>query len=545
MGIFVNGNYGLKNNIENTNVEKKDVVSGKISNLPEYVSALKEGSVFKGEILDIRNNVIKILLGSNDILNARTDGSVQLNIGDILNFKVENNTGASMLVKAMSVGNANANNMLLNALQSAEVPVNERNLTLVRELVDNGQPIDKNTVKTLVSNLNSFTELDVDTAVTMFKHDIPINATNVTQFNQYIEQNNKLVTSFDKMSDTIMDTVNEYIDNNGDEAGLKLLNDIAKAISGDENTDITTILSKDVNANISAGEATTTDNANNLLETKVQNATNEETAGKAEIIENAKVTENASNAGNVNLAEGEESDGKMLIKSESLPEQQTNMKVSPELLEHAKDELKKIIKENLFLDKEIFNKPDEDIKSEIENYYKEVDNKADKLLNLLENAGLNKSSLHENVSNVKGNLNFMNDLNNMALYMQIPVRFAENEAHGELYVLNRNRNKTKESDVITAFLHLDMESLGATDVHIRLEGEQLTTKFTLDDSISQDIVEEHLPELKKRLDEKGYTTTLLIEELEKEEVKASPFEQVLMLEEPKNFIKRYTFDVRA
>jgi len=212
-----------------------------------------------------------------------------------------------------------------------------------------------------------------------------------------------------------------------------------------------------------------------------------------------------------------------------------------------KDEITKLVKEKLLVDKDIFTKPENEIKEELEKYYKEVNDKTDKVLKTLENAGMEKSILHQNMNNVKSNISFMNDLNNMALYMQFPVKFNENEAHGELYVLNRNRGKKVEKDVLTAFLHLDMENLGATDVNIRLEKEQLTTKFTLEDTISQDIVEEHLPELQKRLEEKGYFATLLVEEISKDDdnVYQSPFEQVLALQEPKNIIKRYTLDVRA
>ncbi len=532
MSIFLNNNFGLKNNIENKPTEGKQIVSGKLSNLPEYISALKEGSVFKGEILDVRNTAIKILLGSNDVLNARTDGSVQLNIGDILNFRVEENTGLSMLVKAVSTGTANGNTMLLNALQSAEVPVNERNLGLVQELVDNGQPIDKNTIKTLVSNLNSVSELDTKTAVTMFKHDIPITKENVVQFNNYMQQNNKLMDSYNGMANDIINTLNEFTSKNPEGDVIEFTNTILQTITGDDGFDIINVM-KGLNQEsaVVAGEENVI-NGENIV------ADNAE--GNVIIKNNMEVENNASNQ----LTENMDDNAHISAKREDLPldnkfELQYNT-------ENFKEELKEIVKKNLFIDKEIFNKLENEIKEELEKYYKNIEHKTDKLMSILENAGMEKSVLHNTANNVKANLNFMNDLNNMALYMQLPVKFQENEAHGELYVLNRNRNKNKESDVLTAFIHLDMENLGATDVSIKLENDKLTTKFMIEDVVSQDIVEEHLHELKKRLDEKGYQTTLLIEELKNdEEEKKTPFEQVLLLEEPKNFIKRYTFDVRA
>lgn len=519
MSIFFNNNYGLKNNIDNVPNENKSVVAGKISNLPEYISALKEGSVFKGEILDVRNTAIKILLSSNDILNARTDGNVQLNIGDILNFKVESNTGMSMLVKAVSAGNTNGGlNMLMSALESANVPVNERNISLVKELVDNGQAIDKNTIKTLVSNLNNYSELDIKTAVTMFKHDIPITKDNVTQFNNFIESNNRLMDSFNNIPEDLSKTIIEFASNHTDAEVISFAKEILSTISGDENYNMeSVVLNEKTNDNM------------------LQNVQGQE----KQVVEHTDIT----------------TKNNVVIKSEHFIENNTNViennqiTKEPQLfnLDVFKNEITKLVKEKFFLDKEVFNKPENEIKEEIEKYFKEVEDKTDKILKTLENAGMEKSILHQNVNNVKSNITFMNDLNNMALYMQLPVKFSENEAHGELYVLNRNKGKTVEKDVLTAFLHLDMENLGATDVNIRLEKEQLTTKFTLEDTISQDIVEEHLPELQKRLEEKGYTATLLVEEIKKDEVNSclSPFEQVLSLQEPKNYIKRYTLDVRA
>ncbi len=540
MSIFFNNNYGLKNNIDNVPNENKPVVAGKISNLPEYISALKEGSVFKGEILDVRNTAIKILLSSNDILNARTDGTVQLNIGDILNFKVESNTGMSMLVKAVSAGNTNGGlNMLMSALESANVPVNERNISLVKELVDNGQAIDKNTIKTLVSNLNNYSELDIKTAVTMFKHDIPITKDNVAQFNNFIESNNRLMDSFNNIPEDLSKTIIEFASNHTDAEVLSFAKEILSTISGDENYNMeSVVLNEKTNDNM------------------LQNVQGQEKL----VVEHTDITTknnvvDSSVTKSVITDVGVEGDENVVIKSEHFIENNTNVIENNQItkepqifnLDVFKNEITKLVKEKFFLDKEVFNKPENEIKEEIEKYFKEVEDKTDKILKTLENAGMEKSILHQNVNNVKSNITFMNDLNNMALYMQLPVKFSENEAHGELYVLNRNKGKTVEKDVLTAFLHLDMENLGATDVNIRLEKEQLTTKFTLEDTISQDIVEEHLPELQKRLEEKGYTATLLVEEIKKDEENSclSPFEQVLSLQEPKNYIKRYTLDVRA
>ena len=548
VSIFLNNNFGFNKNIDNKVSEGKPAISGKISNLPDYIAALKEGSVFKGEVLDVRNNAVKILLSGNNILNARTQAGVSLNIGDILNFRVESNTGVSMLVKAISEGNSsNGLNMLMSALESANVPVNERNIALVKELVDNGQPVDKNTIKTLVSNLNSFTELDVKGAVSMYKHDIPITSDNVSQFNNYVENNNKLLNNFQSITNDIVDTLVNFDEGNNTESMLKLADSILKTLTGDESFSLESLYEQhktelslngnQIDAQISQMDEPISEQSISQVDSQLTDSVKQQNTEQA-------VNEQLKN--HVEVASENAEDTVVLkenVTEKLMPQNNTNQIFTEEF----KEVLKKTIEKSLLLDESILEKPEDEIKAELEKYYKEVENKSERLMNLLENAGLEKSALYKNVNNIKANLNFMNDLNNMALYVQIPVKFNESEAHGELYVMNRHKGKVNDSDVLTAFLHLDMENLGVTDVNIRLEKGQLTTKFTLEDTVSQDIVEEHLPELKKRLEEKGYEATVLIEEVNRETAseQLSPFEKVMQLEEPKSFIKRYTLDVRA
>ena len=556
MNIFFNDNFNFKNITGNTKTEsgEKSALSGKITNLPEYIAALKEGSMFKGEIIDIRNNAVKILLGGNDILNATAKNPSNMNIGDILNFKVESNTGIQLLVKAVSAGNTGENNWLMKALDSAEVPVNERNISLVKELMANGQAIDKNTIKTLVSNLNSFSELDVESAVSMYKHEIPINAENVAQFNAYTEGNNRLIENFNDMTKDISGLFKDYVSSNGTE-GLKefvttVLNildstgELSNAWINSVIEDNTAVNNTPAHMNqqtgVTGGEAQF--EADIATDTSPQSPGSSqtlpdlsETAADATDLKNTKITINDSVINSNTLNEKDSINGRDILSL-----------IDNEKLE---GKLEKVIKDKFLIKGELLNKTDEEIKSELEKYYKELETTTNKLIKALETNNMEKSGLYNTAKDIKSNINFMSDMSHMAMYIQIPVKLSANDTHTELYVFNQHRNKNREKDVLTAFLHLDMEHLGATDVSIRLEKGNLTTKFMLKDSVSAHIVEEHLGELKKRLDEKGYTTTVLVEDVADKNAEAdeetTPFQQVLMLDKPEKFIRRYTFDVRA
>ncbi|MDE7183169.1 MAG: flagellar hook-length control protein FliK [Lachnospiraceae bacterium] len=122
------------------------------------------------------------------------------------------------------------------------------------------------------------------------------------------------------------------------------------------------------------------------------------------------------------------------------------------------------------------------------------------------------------MANLSENVEFMNQMNQMFTYVQLPLRFGNSQAHGDLYVYTNKKNMARQDGMLTAFLHLDMDHLGALDVSISLQTQrnQVTTKFYLDET-SIALVEGHIDELSQRLSKKGYQCKNMI--LEKDEDK--------------------------
>lgn len=122
------------------------------------------------------------------------------------------------------------------------------------------------------------------------------------------------------------------------------------------------------------------------------------------------------------------------------------------------------------------------------------------------------------MGNISENVEFMNQMNQIFNYVQLPLKLGNSQAHGDLYVYTNKKNMARRDGMLTAFLHLDLDNLGSLDVSISLQTErnQVTTKFYLDeDSIA--LVEGHIDELTQRLTKKGYQCKNVI--LEKEEDK--------------------------
>ena len=143
------------------------------------------------------------------------------------------------------------------------------------------------------------------------------------------------------------------------------------------------------------------------------------------------------------------------------------------------------------------------------------------------------------------NMNFMNELNNIEAYVQVPVKFSEGNKNGDLYVYNRRRNKKINDDTLTAFLHLQLDYLGATDINISLKKNSVTAKFTLDDETSRNLVEDNLGELAERLEKIGYNVTISTELSEKKSQEFNAILPITSNNENAVSIKRYIFDIRT
>lgn len=148
------------------------------------------------------------------------------------------------------------------------------------------------------------------------------------------------------------------------------------------------------------------------------------------------------------------------------------------------------------------------------------------------------------MGNIAENVEFINQMNQMFNYVQLPLKLGNAQAHGDLYVYTNKKNMARRDGLLTAFLHLDMDYLGSLDVSIALQTEkgQVTTKFYLDeDSIA--LVEAHIGELGARLEKKGYhCKNMLLEKDEDKTVLEHIEEQVAA---GSAVLSYQTFDTRA
>ena len=142
----------------------------------------------------------------------------------------------------------------------------------------------------------------------------------------------------------------------------------------------------------------------------------------------------------------------------------------------------------------------------------------------------------------------MQNLSNLFPYAQLPVRMEGRDGNADLFVyMNKKRLQEKKEDV-SALLHLDMEFLGPTDVHVSLRGTMVHTKFYVEDEESAKLIDAHMNQLEQAVAENGYSLTneVIMREptLHPETEKNAVIKEMFGDDDIEKSVKRYSFDVR-
>jgi len=205
---------------------------------------------------------------------------------------------------------------------------------------------------------------------------------------------------------------------------------------------------------------------------------------------------------------------------------------------NVKNFLKEALEQQLYLNPKDLLKEDK-----VQKLYKQLEGKMERLESLMQNAGIKDTPIAQTMADIRGNVEFMNQMNQAYTYVQIPLKMSNQNASAQLYVYTNKKDLSDPERDLTAFLHLDLEHLGSTDVSVRMHRKEVSTKFYMDNDAAYDLVEQHMEVLETRLRAKGYSCTI---EVENEGRKVNFVEDFLKKDAPSaGTLHRYSFDVRA
>lgn len=543
---------------QNTQTAVSD--SSGVKSVEQLVSTIREmaaGTIFEGTINEIQNGQVLLGLSNGEQISARMDGQVALLKGQSMFFQVKTNDGTTVAIRPFMVDGQSGNLTLYDALKAAGLPADSKNLNMVNGMMQEQLPIDKGHLGDMARLVQKYPNADLRTIIQMTKLNLPVTEENLSQFENYRMDERNIQAKMEQIIEQlpeVMDHPNAATGQLADKSARILM---VIAGNGMQETEAKTPDLQDPAQTQTTTARQTAAQQEYISEPLVSREVLQKLIPQLENIgmdctEFQNMLERkleVANPEGVNPETASADTGmpdtdflRQLAEFLKTPDTQSAIpkKALQTLLSGR--ELQGILKETLESQWEL--RPQDLTKEHsVRQLYERLDRQMQQLEEVVKAQGNTRSGLEQTVADIRANVNFMDQLNQVYHYVQLPLRMSGQRANGELYVYTNKKALQEADQEITAFLHLDMEHLGSTDVSLRLWQKEITTNFYIEDDLSYAVLCEHLPELEKRLEEKGYTCNLKVTN----EPKKMDFVDDFLKKDqpPTGKLRRYSFDMRA
>lgn len=185
----------------------------------------------------------------------------------------------------------------------------------------------------------------------------------------------------------------------------------------------------------------------------------------------------------------------------------------------------------------------------IQDYYRKLVDDLHATTSLIENnlSGADSEVLTRQTTNLNDNIQFMQQLNQMFSFLQLPLRLHDQTIHSDLYVYTKKDELKHHPEKISVLLHLDLNNIGPLDIHITKNRSNVNANFFCPDKFSCNLIENNIELLSNSLNEYGYSfkgevtnaskKTDIVEEFISQNTEGTS--------SAKSNITRYAFDIRA
>lgn len=547
-------------------VPKTDSASAERIN--RQIKSLTPGKQLQGEIIERNGNEVKIKLAGDLILSARMDRDVNVEEGQVLTFEVKNN-GTTLSLSPLFTNTTNTDNVF-KALQMANLPINETTISMTEIMMQQGMSVDEKSLQGVFRDIMLNPGTAVVNIVQLHQMGLPVNVGNLQQMENYKALTHQLVKGMTDVLKELPIAFSELYVKEGAPIALQMYSQLIKNLlpdtysSGEGGAD--TALQSDVTGsdtqNLPNGTIDTNSTLQSQGETKSeQNVLNnpqpnmelpvfellsqKECASLADLISaipeesypEAKELVQQILQGNVDATE--------VLKTLSELYSETDIRLHVALADIFRSgEYNKLLEAAVL--KQWSIEPSEVMENKnVEELYTRLVNQLKGMKEVLDGSGAGQSSASKNVANLSQNIDFMNQMNQMYTYVQLPLKMNSKHANGELYVYTNKRSLAENDGNVSAFLHLDMEHLGPVDVYVAMQNNKVSTKFTLRDDAMLDFLNSHIHILNERLSKKGFTMQCEMKVREKQEKEYNPIDRILQADRNTTLLSQHAFDVRA
>lgn len=551
-----------------------------VENLVSSLRSLTKGNIFEGTVSSMKNGRVTLALSSGQQISARIEGKVQLSLGQSMFFQVKSNDGSQIAIRPFSVEGTGVNYTLLQALSAAGVPTESNYLSMVNRMMEEQMPIDRNSIQQMARMVNAHPEIDVQTLVQLNKLGIIINEQNAAQFENYLDDKQAITNDFDQLIEELPQVLEseslspQQMRNFGSEFLLALtdgLEDVPLQNNGLVSQEMLTesVAQNTIEKNITDGnsleKSAILENGELLQTTEDGETVTQETAIEQSVQQSESYSATPHTLGA--LLDGKQLQNLNTMLGELLGTDATRYTKDSGVAEVLKD-IQQVLKDSLPIEREQIGKLfsskefvhmvkdtmqqqwtlqpqnlEADGTDKVAKLYDRMNAQLEKIVEALKSVGQENTGFAQTAADIQSNVEFMNQINQAYTYVQIPLQMSGQNASAELFVYTNKKALAEGDRELTAFLHLDLDHLGATDVSVKMKNKQVSTNFYLDDDASYQLISLNIDRLEKRLQEKGYQCKVSVIN----EAKHVNFvENFLKKDQPSaGQLHRYSFDMRA
>lgn len=547
--LFTQGNQQIQ---ENSRDMSFSTLEKGLRNGMKEMEGKMPGQSVTGEVIEADGQDILLAIGKNQLLRARLSLAMDVEAGQQLTFGIKSIGGMKVVLSPL-FENMTSGSGAEKALEFAGLPRNEETMKMVEAMMKEGMKLDPDSLSSMYRTVNAHMDADITTLVQLNRMGLPVTEENITQLQSYKNYEGQVTEGVKILMGEVAEQLSSLAASDNPEDVFTFLKVVLGEPSGTENVQTEENMAGD-------------DNVIQTFKNAVMTEAPEENAGKEKLPFMPGMAEQAGEKGlGMALSDvlqkagfSEETVNACLkgeLPAKELLTELGRLVKDGRLSTEQKNGILELLKDNEFLEnlkkgltEKFLLTPDEvGEEGQVEKLYERLDSQLSRMNQALQGMAKENPALSQSIQNLSSNVEFMNQLNQMFTYVQLPLKLSGQEAAGELYVYTNKKNLAKKDGQVSALLHLDLEHLGEIDIHVSLRDSHVSTKFCLSDEKALDLVAANIDTLNQRLMKRGYSMDASFEQKDKAQ---HPIDEMLdrdkkVSSKEKVLISSSSFDARA
>ena len=547
--LFTQGNQQIQ---ENSRDMSFSALEKGLRNGMKEMEGKMPGQFVTGEVIEADGQDILLAIGKNQLLRARLSLAMDVEAGQQLTFGIKSIGGMKVVLSPL-FENMTSGSGAEKALELAGLPRNEETMKMVEAMMKEGMKLDPDSLSSMYRTVNAHMDADITTLVQLNRMGLPVTEENITQLQSYKNYESQVTEGVKILMGEVAEQLSSLAASDNPEDVFRFLKVVLGEPSGTEDVQTEENMAGD-------------DNVIQTFKNAVMTEAPEENAGKEKLPFMPGMAEQAGEKGlGMALSDALQKAGfseetvnaclKGELPAKELLTELGRLVKDGRLSTEQKNGILELLKDNGFLENlkkgliEKFLLTPEEVgeDGQVEKLYERLDSQLSRMNQALQGMAKENPALSQSLQNLSSNVDFMNQLNQMFTYVQLPLKLSGQEAAGELYVYTNKKNLAKKDGQVSALLHLDLKHLGEIDIHVSLRDSHVSTKFCLSDEKVLDLVAANIDTLNQRLMKRGYSMDASFEQKDKAQ---HPIDEMLdrdkkVSSKEKVLISSSSFDARA